>query len=79
MSKALNLVKFATQVDALVLADLRSMAHADGRNVQTLVGEALATYIANRKQGFVRPEILQSLQTSTLTFGSVYKALTQQP
>ena len=78
MPKAPNLVKFATQVEAPLLADLRHMAYADGRNVQTLVGEALATYVANRKQGFVRPEILQSLQTSTLTFGSVYKALVQQ-
>ena len=78
MATKQNLVKFATQVEEPVLNDLRRMAYENGRKVQTLVGEALATYVANRKKGFIRPEILQCLGQSTLEFGSVYKALVQQ-
>ncbi|MFZ2587624.1 MAG: hypothetical protein WAZ18_05880 [Alphaproteobacteria bacterium] len=69
------LKKFATQVDAKVLEELRLMAHAQGRQVQAVLGEALVDYLAQIKQGQVRPAVLNGFQRSTVEFGEVYKAL----
>lgn len=73
-----KVVKFATQVDEQVLAELRQLAHASGRKVQALVGDALATYLANSQQGMMRPEIMASLRQGQVDFGDVYKALVRQ-
>ena len=43
--------KFATQVDPDILARVRELARNEGRQVQTLVEEALADLVEKRRQG----------------------------
>ena len=38
-------VKFATQLSPDVLAELRQMAHEEGRQIQSILDEALREYI----------------------------------
>ena len=42
--------KFATQVTPEVLAEVRALAQAEGRQLQALVDEALADLIEKRKK-----------------------------
>ena len=46
---AANREKFATQVNSETLAGIRSIAQAEGRQLQALVDEALADFIEKRK------------------------------
>jgi hypothetical protein len=50
--------KFATQVNADILASVRSLAQAEGRQLQALVDEALADLIEKRKQQRPRAHVM---------------------
>jgi len=67
--------KFATQVDSALLADLRKLASEEGRQIQTLVEEAIGALIDERKQGKARPHVMNAYQKSHMRFGSLYKKL----
>lgn len=73
------LKKFATQIDADVIEQLKILAHKDGRQIQYLIGEALKDYIIKRIQGKARPSILQNLQQHQTLFKSVYETLSDRP
>ena len=61
-------VKFATQADPQVLSVLRGMAQAEGRQLQSLIDEALREYV-QRKQGTVpRRHVLSALDESLLQY-----------
>lgn len=66
-------VKFATQANAKVLEALRELASKEGRQIQTLVDEALREYL-ERKQGTGK-HVLQAFQNSMLKYDSLYKKL----
>lgn len=67
--------KFATQVDPQVLAALRQLAHAEGRQLQALVEEALADLLEKRKQGRPRPGVMAAYQSSHEAYASLYQKL----
>ena len=69
--------KFATQVDPEILARLRELARSEGRQVQTLVEEALADLIEKRRQGKSRPNVMAAYQGSHGKFASLYKKLAE--
>lgn len=69
------LKKFATQLEATLLEQLRALAHHEGRQVQALVNDAVGTYLQAKREGLVRPNILHAVERSTGEFGSLYKAL----
>jgi len=67
--------KFATQVDSKILAELRSLADDEGRQIQGLVEEALVNLIEEHKGIKARPHVLRSYQQSHSRFASLYKKL----
>ena len=69
--------KFATQVDPEILATVREMARSEGRQVQTLVEEALTDLVEKRRQGTPRPKAMAVYQTSHSKFASLYKKLAE--
>ena len=67
--------KFATQVDGELLANLRALAKAEGRQLQALVDEAFAGLIEQRRQAQARPHVMAAYQASHRRFRSLYEKL----
>jgi hypothetical protein len=67
--------KFATQVDPFLLAELRSLAREEGRQLQALVDEALAGLIEQRRQAKARPHVMKAYHASLARYGSLYTKL----
>jgi hypothetical protein len=68
-------VKFASQADASVLAELRALAEADGRQLQALIDEALRDYLEKRKSGRARPKVMEALRDSMREHDVLYREL----
>ncbi len=68
-------VKFATQLDQDLLAELRSQARAEGRQIQALVEEAVRNLMAERRCGKVRPHVMAAYHKSREHFASLYQKL----
>lgn len=56
--------KFATQVNAERLMELRSLAQAEGRQLQALVDETLVDLVEKHKHGRTRLHVLATYQAS---------------
>jgi hypothetical protein len=69
--------KFATQVNSKILSEVRAIAQNEGRQLQTLIDEALADLIEKRKQGRPRSHVMAAYQDSHGKFGSLYKKLAE--
>ena len=69
--------KFATQVDAAILSDVRSLAQKEGRQLQALVEEALADLLEKRKNGRPRPAVLAMYLVSHEKYAPLYKKLAE--
>lgn len=69
--------KFATQVDADVLAAIRSLAQNEGRQIQALVDEALVDLIEKRRHGRPRSHVMAAYQASHEHYADLYKKLAE--
>ncbi|HRQ11383.1 MAG: hypothetical protein ROY82_12990 [Truepera sp.] len=69
--------KFATQVDAQILTEIRSLARSEGRQIQALVDEALSDLLEKRRQERPRPHVMAAYQASHERFGDLYKKLAE--
>lgn len=67
--------KFATQVDGVLLDELRSLARDEGRQIQALVDEAIAGLLEQRRQGRARPHVMAAYQRSHARFAALYDKL----
>ncbi len=67
--------KFATQVNSEILAAIRSIAEAEGRQLQVLVDEALADLIEKRKNLRPRAHVMDAYLASHDKYGELYKKL----
>jgi Flp pilus assembly protein TadB len=72
-----NREKFATQVNAEILATVRSLAKTEGRQLQALVDEALADLIEKRKQARPRAHVMAAYQASHEKYAALYKKLAE--
>jgi len=72
-----NREKFATQVNAEILATVRTLAKAEGRQLQALVDEALADLIEKRKQARPRAHVMAAYQATHERYASLYKKLAE--
>lgn len=70
-------VKFATQVESDVLAKVRALAEAEGRQIQALVNEALVDLLEKRRQSSPRPHVMAAYLASHDRFGPLYKKLAE--
>ena len=67
--------RFATQVDAALLDELRTLAREEGRPIQALVDEAIAALLEQRRQGTARPHVMAAHQRSHARFAALYEKL----
>jgi hypothetical protein len=67
--------KFATQVNAEILAAVRALAADEGRQVQALVDEALADLLEKRRQTQPRAHVMRAYWASHAAFGALYHKL----
>ena len=69
--------KFTTRVDSDILAAVRSLARSEGRQLQSLVDEALADLIEKRKGSRPRPRVMAVYQASHERYAPLYKKLAE--
>jgi hypothetical protein len=67
--------KFATQVNPEILAAVRALAEAEGRQLQALVDEALTDLIEKHKNTQPRAHVMGAYLASHGKYGSLYKKL----
>lgn len=72
-----NREKFATQVNSKILATIRSIAQAEGRQLQALVEEALADLIEKRNNSAPRAHVMAVYRASHEKYAELYKKLAQ--
>jgi hypothetical protein len=67
--------KFATQVTSEILAEVRAIAHSEGRQLQALVDEALADLIEKRRNTRPRAHVMNAYNASHEKYGDLYRKL----
>ena len=68
-------MKFATQMDQELLAELRTLAKSEGRQIQAVVEEAVFKLLEERRQGTLQPEVLRAYRQSHARFRTLYEKL----
>ena len=69
--------KFATQVDAELLAKVREMAKAQGKQIQALMDEALADLLEKHDQSKPRRHVMTAYRASHGKYAGLYKKLAE--
>jgi len=69
--------KFATQLDSTLLAELRDLAKAEGRQIQALVEEAVAAMLEKKRQGSKRERAMALHEKSMAKYDALYKKMTK--
>lgn len=69
--------KFATQVEAALLDEMRSLAQLEGRQIQSLVDEAFEQLIEQRRTGRTRRHVMDAYAHSHDRYASVYRKLAE--
>jgi hypothetical protein len=69
--------KFATQVNSEILEAVRALAAREGRQLQTLVEEALADLLEKRKHDRPRAHVRSTYAGSHKKYGELYKKLAE--
>jgi hypothetical protein len=69
--------QFATQIDSDILASVRNLAQEEGRNVDTLVEEALRDLLQKHQQPRPRPHVIAAYLASHEKFATLYKKLAE--
>lgn len=69
--------KFATQVNTKTLAAVRQLAEKEGRQLQSLIEEALSDLLEKRRLGRPRSHVMDAYQRSHARYGELYKKLAQ--
>jgi hypothetical protein len=67
--------KFATQVDAELLAKTRAIAESEGRQLQSVVEEALVDLVEKKTKSKPRSHVMAQYQASLSQFGPLYERL----
>jgi len=67
--------KFATQMDSALLADLRALAKTEGRQLQSLMEEAVGKLLEARQKPVI--SVADALKMSMDQFGPLYKKLAE--
>lgn len=67
--------KFATQVDPVLLAKTREIALREGRQIQSVVEEALADLVEKKSGERSRPEVLAHYEATVSQYDSLLQRL----
>jgi hypothetical protein len=69
--------KFATQINSEILAEVRSLAEKEGRQIQALMDEALADLLEKRRRATPRAHVMAAYTASHNVYAPVYKKLAE--
>ncbi len=69
--------KFTTRVDSEILAAVHNLARIEGRQLQSLVDEALADLIEKRRGSRPRARVMAVYQASHERYAPLYKKLAE--
>lgn len=61
---AVKRVKFSSQASPDLLAGMRAIAKHEGRHFQSVLEDAMSSYMEARAQGKVRPEVVTHFRAS---------------
>jgi hypothetical protein len=69
--------KFATQVNSEILSAVRTLAKAEGRQLQALVDEAFADLIEKRRNTKTRPHVISAYLAGLEKYDALYTKLAE--
>jgi ATP-dependent 26S proteasome regulatory subunit len=69
--------KFSTQVDSEKLARLRAIAKEDGRQIRSVLDEALDIYLKRRQPKGMRPDVLEAYNDVVSRYSETLKKLAE--
>lgn len=67
--------KFATQVDKDLLAQIRKIAKEEGRQLQSVIEEALRAHVEERSRAKPRRHVMDAYRSSLPRFDALYQKL----
>jgi hypothetical protein len=74
---ATNREKSATQVKSEILASMRALAEREGRQLQSLMDEALTDLVEKHNNAKPRPHVMGAYFASHERYGAIYKKLAE--
>ena len=66
---------FTIEVDSVLLAEFKALAHNEGRELQSLLEEAMTNLIQLRLAGKGREHVMAAYQLTVERFGPVFETL----
>ena len=69
--------KFATQMDSRLLKDLRDFAKSEGRQIQSVLEEAVEAFLKEKRGYVMHPDVKAALEVSLDKYDELYKRLAQ--
>jgi hypothetical protein len=67
--------KYSSQAEPELLDAMQSIADQEGRQLQTVIGEAMREYLARRQQQPPRRNVLEAFQKSLKERDNLYRKL----
>lgn len=67
--------KFATQVDPEILQRTKDIAAQEGRQLQSVIEEALTDFVEKHTGSRPRPAVMAHYEASLASFGPLYERL----
>ena len=68
-------IVLSAELDARLVAELRTLAESEGRQVASVIEQALTEFLDRRQQPQARPHVLEKYRESLATFGPLYERL----
>lgn len=69
--------KFSSQAEPEVLEAIRAIADREGRQLQSVLGEAMREYLARKQQQAPRRNVLEAFQASLRERDELYRSLAE--
>jgi hypothetical protein len=67
--------KFATQVDKDLLAEIRRIAKDEGRQLQSVIEDALRAHVEERSKATPRRHVMDAYRSSLQRYDALYEKL----
>jgi len=67
--------KFATQVDKDLLAEIRKIAKDEGRQLQSVIEDALRAHVEERSKAKPRRHVMDAYRSSVSRYDGLYEKL----
>lgn len=71
----MQLSKFSTQIDPQVLASIKELAAREGRQMQSVLDEALRDFLEKKRTDRPRKHVMEAMAASMQEFDSLYQKL----